>query len=110
VAAAIHADLAAIIEQPGLGLDVDDTGGTVAVFRRQGTVDQPHGFRQARIERMAEHRNAFRQDDAVDAVLQAIMFAADMKLAEGILCHAGRLQDHLVEGRVGAAWLVVDIP
>ncbi len=34
------------------------------------------------------------------------MLAADMKLAEGILCHAGGLQDHLVEGGVLAAgWL-----
>ena len=64
---------------------------------------------QPRIERLAEHRNAFRQDDAVDAVLQAVVLAADVQLAEGILRHARRLQDHLIEQRVVAAGLVLDV-
>ena len=66
-------------------------------------------FGQTRIERLAEHRNAFGQDDAVEAVLQAVVLAADVQLAEGILRHAGRLQDHLVEQRVLAARLGLDV-
>ena len=65
-------------------------------------------FGQPRIERLAEHRNAFRQDDAVEPVLQAVMLAADMQLAEGILGHARRLQDHRIERRIVAARLVVE--
>ena len=34
-----------------------------------------------------------RQDDAVDAVLQAVVLAADVELAEGILRDVGRLQE-----------------
>src|SRR6185312_7633324 len=86
--AAIQAYFAAIVEQSGLGLDVDDAGGAIAIFRRQGAIDQAHGLREARIQGLAEDGNAFRQDDPVDAVLQAVMLAADMELAEGILGHA----------------------
>ena len=65
-------------------------------------------FRQARIEGLAEHRNAFGQDDAVEAVLQAVMLAADMQLAEGILRHARRLQDHRIErGLSPPGWLAM---
>ena len=109
MAAAIHADHAAIVEHAALGLDVDDAGGAVAIFGGQGAGDQPHGFRQARIERLAEHRNAFRQDDAVQAVLQAVMLAAHMQLAEAVLGHAGRLQDHGIERGIVAARLGLNI-
>ena len=62
------------------------------------------------IQGLAEHRNAFGQDDAVEPVLQAVMLAANMQLAEAILRHARRLQDHLVERGVVAARLIVEYP
>ena len=80
-----------------------------AIFGGQGAVDQLDAFRQARIEGLAEHRNAFGQDDAVEAVLQAVMLAADMQLAEGILRHAGRLQDHRIELEIVAARLALEM-
>ena len=59
-----------------------------AIFGGQGAGDQPHGIGQTGIEGLAEHRNAFRQDDAVQPVLQAVMLAAHMQLAETVLGHA----------------------
>ena len=109
VAAAIDADLAAFVEQAGLGLHVDDAGGAVAIFGRQGAGDQLHRFRQPRIEGLSEHGYAFGNDDAVQAVLQAIVLAADMQLAEGILRGAWRLEDDLIEQRVLAARLGLDV-
>ena len=102
--------IAAIVEHAGLGLDVDDAGGAVAIFGRQRAGDQAHRFRQPRIQGLAEHRNAFGQDDAVEAVLQAVMLAADMQLAEGFLRHARRLQDHRIERGIVAARLILDVP
>ena len=43
---------------------------------------------------------ALGQDHAVEAELQAVVLAADVQLAEGILRDARRLQDDLVERRV----------
>ena len=48
----------------------------------------------------AEHRQAFGQYDAVQAVLHAVMLAANVELAIGILRHAGRLQHDLVQAGV----------
>ena len=56
-----------------------------------------------RIERLAEDAEAFRQDDAVEAILQRIVLGADMQLAELILHDARRLQEDLVERVVVAA-------
>ncbi len=81
VAAAIHGNMPAIVEHAGLGLDVDDAAGLKAVFGRQRAVDQLDRFRQPGVQRLAEHADAFRQDDAVDAVLQVVVLAADMELA-----------------------------
>ena len=49
---------------------------------------------------MTEHADAFRQDDAVDAVLQSVVLAPDVKLAEGILRDLRHLQHDLVEQRI----------
>ena len=107
MAAAIHADLAAILEQAGAGLDIHDAGGAVAIFGRQRAINQPHRLRQPGIERLAESRNAFRQDDAVQPILQAVMLAPHMQLAKGILAGARRLQDNLVQSHIVAAGLVL---
>jgi hypothetical protein len=52
---------------------------------------------------LPEHADTFGQDDAVEAVLQIIVIAANVKLAERILGDIRCLQDHLVEQRVVAA-------
>jgi hypothetical protein len=54
-------------------------------------------------QRLPEDADALGQDDAVEPVLQAVVLAAHVKLAEGILRHVRRLHDHLVEQRVVAA-------
>jgi hypothetical protein len=50
----------------------------------------------------APDADAFRQDDAVQAILHVVVIAADMKLAEGILDYIRRLHDHLIQQRVVA--------
>jgi hypothetical protein len=47
--------------------------------------------------------DALGKDDAVESILQAVVFAADVELAEGILSHFGRLHDDLIEQGVVAA-------
>ena len=109
VASAIDADLASRFEQSRLGLHVDDAGGAQAVFGWQGAGDQLHRIGKSGIERLSKHRDAFWNDDAVQAVLQAVVLAAHMQLPEGVLRHARRLEHDLVEQRVLAARLVVDV-
>ncbi len=58
---------------------------------------------ELRIERLAEHVDAFGKDDAVQAVLQAVVLAADVELAERVLRDVGCLQDDLIEQCVVAA-------
>ena len=65
---------------------------------------------EARAQRLAEHAQALGQDDAVQAELQAVVLAADVDLAVGILGDARRLQDDLVERRVLAAGQRLDAP
>ncbi len=114
IAAVVHAGfdiaMAAAIDRDGparlaagLGLDVDNPCRAQAVFRRQGAGDQLHAGGQARAEGLTEHAEAFGQDHPVQAELQAVVLAADMELAVGILHRPRGLQDHLVEGGVLAA-------
>ncbi len=81
------------------GRDLDHTCRTVTILRGQGTGEQLQALDHVRIERLAEFADAFRQDDAVDAVLQIGMIAAHVDRAERILHDAGRLQQHLIERR-----------
>ena len=53
-------------------------------------------------DRLAEHRQPLGQFDAVQPVLHVGVLAAQMDLAEAVLRHAGRLEQHLVERGVGA--------
>ena len=107
VAAAIGGHRAAVLE-PALGADVDDAGGLQAVLGRQGAGDQAEAVDQARTERLAEHRNSLRQDDAVQPVLDAVVVVAHVVLAEAVLHHARQLQDHLVQLLVLAPRLRLD--
>jgi hypothetical protein len=108
VRAAIHRHRAARVDRAGLGLDIDDAGGTEAVLRRQCPGDQRDRVGEAGLQRLAEHIDAFRQLHAVQAILQIGVVAADMQLAERILRHPGGLQQHLVQRRVVALRLVLD--
>jgi hypothetical protein len=109
VAAAIDADLAARLEHAGLGLHVDDAGGAVAIFGGQGAGDERDGSPARRGSSVWPNTEMpSGNDDAVEAILQAVVLAAHMQLAEGILRHAGRLKDDLIEKIVIAAGLCLD--
>jgi hypothetical protein len=64
---------------------------------------------QARAERLAEHRKAFGQDRAVDAILQVGVIVADVELAKAVLHHAGQLQHDLAELLVVATRQSLDL-
>src|SRR5208282_4428101 len=108
VAAAIHAEAAALLEGAALGRDVYDAGGAQAVLRGQRASNKLDVCRKARTERLAEAADSFGDDYAVDAVLQSVVLATNMDLAEGVLGDVGRLQKHLVEWVVLAARLRID--
>ncbi len=107
VAAAVDRDVPAVLEA-ALGGDVDHAGRAQAVLGRQGAGDQLDVGGQARAQGLAEHRKALGQDHVVQPVLHVGVVAADMQLAEGVLHHARRLQDHLVQRHVLAARQDVD--
>ncbi|WP_293382355.1 hypothetical protein [Phenylobacterium sp.] len=107
VAAAVDTHLAGVVEA-ALGGDVDDAGVADAVLRGQGAGDQVDIGGEARRQRLAEHLQALGQDDVVQAELDVAVVAADVQLAEAVLRHARRLQDHLIELRIGAGRQVVD--
>jgi len=109
MAAAIHADHAAIVEHARLGLDVHDAAGAQAIFGGQGAGNQPYRVGQARIQGLSEYGNAFRQNDAVQPVLQAVMFAAHMQLTEAVLGHARHAQHHGIELGIVAARLGLNV-
>ncbi len=104
VAAAIDADAAAVVEGIRLGLDIEHAGGAQAVLRRQRAGEQRHAADDPGVDDLPERADAVREHDAVDAVLQVGVLVADMQRAAGggILGHAGRLQQHLVERRIGS--------
>jgi hypothetical protein len=79
-----------------------------AIFRRQRAGDEFDRRGEPRIERLAEHADAFGKRDAVEPVLQRVVLAADMELPVGILRHAGHLQDDLIEQVLsppGVSWM-----
>ncbi len=103
VAAAVQGDRTARIEGAALGLQVDDSGGAQSILGGQCAIDERHRGNQPRIQRLAEDTDAFGQDDAVQPILQAVVLAAHVELAERILGDVGRLHDHLIQQIVVAA-------
>ena len=73
-------------------------------MRRQRAGEQRQCADDAGVEDLPEGADAVGQHDAVDAVLHIAVLVAHMQFAAGgrILRHAGQLQQHLVERRVGA--------
>ena len=91
-----------------LDADVDDARGAQAVLRRQGAGEQRKRVGEPGRQDLAEQGQPFRQLNAVEPVLQAAVVAAHMDLAEAVLHHAGRAQQHLVQRRVLALRGVLD--
>ena len=108
-ASAVKTDLAAGIERAVLGVHVDDARSVEAVLRRQRARDERDAIEKTRVKFLAETGDAFGDEHIVDAVLQIRVLAADVELAEGILRDAGRSQEGLVEGRVFALRLRLDL-
>ena len=100
VRAARDRGLGAGIGRARLERDVDDAGRAEAVLRRQRAGDQRQLWANRGVRALAEQRQAFGQLHAVEPVLQVAVVAADMDLAEAVLHHAGRAQQHLVERRI----------
>ena len=103
-AAAVEAHSAGIVERVGTGGDVDEADRAHAELCRQRAGDERHAADQVGIENAAEAGDAVGQHDAVDAELHIGVIVADMEKTarRGILRHAGRLQQHLFDRRVGA--------
>jgi hypothetical protein len=95
--------MSAIEAGAALGMHVDHRGGLVAVLRGQSTGQEVDTLGEARIVNLAEvAADPLRELYAVDAVLDVGVLAAHVDLTVGILRHARRLQDHLVEGSIVA--------
>ena len=69
-------------------MDVHHGGGAETILGGQRAGDEPESLRKTRAQLGTEARDAFRQQDVVDAILQVGMFAADMHLPERILRYA----------------------
>ena len=100
VGAAIDRRRAPLIKAPALRLDVHHARRAQPVFRGQRPGDEPQALHEARIQFLAETRDAFRQHDVIDAVLQVRVFPAHMDLAQRIRRHARGAQQQLIEPAV----------
>ena len=95
--AAGDGNLGAGIGRAGFHGDVDDARGLQAVLGGQRAGEQRHLVGVARCQDVVEQRQACRQLDTVEPVLHVAVLAAHMDLAETVLHHAGRAQQHLVQ-------------
>src|ERR1700692_198247 len=96
------------IYHPALGFEVYDPRSAKTIFRGQRSGDQGERGNQARIKRLAEDADTLRQDDAVQAVLKAVVLTAHMELPKRVLGDIRRLHDHLIEQLIVAARLGTD--
>lgn len=83
MAAAIHADGAAVVEKIGARSHVDETNRAQPIFGRKGTGDQRHVSNEAGVENAAETGDTVRQQYSVDAVLDVGVIVADMQQSAG---------------------------
>ena len=83
-------------------MDVDDAGCAQPKLGREGAGQQAYVVRKTRAKYLAETGDAFRQLYPVYPVLKVGMVAANVELAERILDHARRLEQHLVKRGVVA--------
>ena len=90
-AAAVERQLVVVQRRSGFGDDIDDACGSKSELGRQASVDEGDGADDSGIQFLAETIQPFRQEDAVNAIRQVVVFAADVKLAEGIFHHARAL-------------------
>src|SRR5262249_58444830 len=113
LAASVHRDVSACVEDTALRLDVEDTRGAQSVLgrKRAGQERDRAGEAGTQAAAVAEERRAFRQDDPIDPVLDVAHLLAhvDAAGAGGILAHAGRLKQHAVQRVVLTAGLALDV-
>src|SRR6266404_3301933 len=111
MAAAIHPDITALLEGAALRLDVDDARRAQAILCRQRTGDELRLAGEAWTEALPKYADPFRQDDAVDAVLEVRVLVAHVDLTEGVLACPRCLQEDLIERQILAATrLTLDRP
>ena len=79
--AAVDRDLPAVLEQAGLGGDVDDAGGAKAVLRGQGAGQKVELADEAGAQGLSEHRDALGQDHPVQPVLDVVVVVAVLVLS-----------------------------
>ena len=111
LAAAVNADLTAVIEDVGAGRDVDQPDGAQPVFGRERAHDQSDAADPAGVKNAAEAGQAVGQHHAVDAKLHVGMVVAHVKEAAGggILRDTRGLQQDFLDRRLsppGSALMV----
>ena len=98
VTAAINRCSAAIQVLAALRLDVDDSGGAIAVLGGQHAGDQRYGIEEFRRKLLPETGKPVGKKHAVDAILKVGFLASHMKtFVEFVLRHAGKTIEGLVE-------------
>jgi hypothetical protein len=77
-----------------------------AVFGRQHAGHERDAADEIALQHLSEARDAIRQHDTVDAVLDVRVFIANVEEPAGrrVLGYTRRLQQHPVHGRVAALW------
>ena len=69
---------------PGFGGDINDAGGVEAELRGEAAGDEGGGLDETGIELLGEAFEGLGEEDAVDAVGEIGVFAADMLATEGV--------------------------
>ncbi len=108
-AAAIERKFVVIQVGAGFGGHIHDAGGVKAELGGEAAVDEGGGLDEVGVEFLGEAFEWLRQQDAVDAVGEVGVLAADVLAAERIEDDAGGAQQNLVEGGILAAGDVLDL-
>ena len=108
IAAAVNPDAPFGLERALLGLDVDDSRGAIAILGGKRAGEQRRIAHHSGVEHWGEGCETPRQQNPVDPVLDVGVLAPDVQLPVGIVGHARRPQDDLIEGRILAVRLCLD--
>ena len=103
VTAAVHATRAAGLQQAALGGQIDDAGSAQAVLRRQRAGDQTHRSMRRGSSDCPKTLMPSGRMMPFETILQAVVFATNVELAERVLRHFRCLHDDLIEQRVVTA-------
>ena len=80
--------------------DIDDSGGVKAELSGKAAVDEGDVIDEAGVELLAEAVEGLGEDNAIDAIGEVGVLAADVFLAKGIFDDAGHAEEDLLEGRI----------